>query len=264
MYLSRLGFCLSLVLFVWCSGTVLAQESREQVSEARALFMAGRSAFDEGRYETALSYFQTSYEQSQHPALLYNVAQCYDRLRRDEEAIAAFEHYLAKEPDSANRQPVEARVRALREIVASRERAALTGQAAPEAPPATLPLAPDVTEAPPAGDSGTKADLAWLRGPMLTMGGGVVLAMTGGGLMMLASTNNEDVEHALIRSSYRNAQETADAANRQSIAGQVVIGVGAAVVAAGLTWCVLRLREKRSGELKVSLTPTGLRFGGRF
>lgn len=63
-----------------------AVEAAENMSEARALFMAGRVAFEEGRYEAALKHFEASYEQSKRPASLYNIARCHNRMRRDEEA----------------------------------------------------------------------------------------------------------------------------------------------------------------------------------
>jgi tetratricopeptide (TPR) repeat protein len=83
--------------------------------EARALFRAGRAAFDEGRYEAALERFEQSYALSERPALLYNIGQAADRLRHDARAVDAFERYLAEtEPDAPNRTAVEARLVVLR------------------------------------------------------------------------------------------------------------------------------------------------------
>ena len=82
--------------------------------EARALFEAGRLAFSRGRYEQALGHFQEAYELSHRSALLYNIGTTLDRLRRDEEAIEAFEQFLEAEPDSQYAAEVEERVRILR------------------------------------------------------------------------------------------------------------------------------------------------------
>ncbi|MBK6812549.1 MAG: tetratricopeptide repeat protein [Sandaracinaceae bacterium] len=68
--------------------------------EARALFIAGRSAFDQGRFEEALSHFKRSYELSGRPELLYNIGTAADRVGRLEEAITAFRSYLEGSPDS--------------------------------------------------------------------------------------------------------------------------------------------------------------------
>ncbi|MBW2461781.1 MAG: hypothetical protein JRH11_09045 [Deltaproteobacteria bacterium] len=87
----------------------------EADSEARAIYVAGRVAFDEGRYQEALARFQEAHERSQRPELLYNIGMAADRLRLDDVALAAFEEYLAEVTDAQNRVPVENRIRALRE-----------------------------------------------------------------------------------------------------------------------------------------------------
>lgn len=100
-------------------------------AEARALFQAGSHAFSDGRYEDALTHFTRSHELSQRPELLYNIGTTQDRLRREPEAVAAFEAYLEALPDAPNRREVEGRLRVLREEIAreaeedaERERAA--------------------------------------------------------------------------------------------------------------------------------------------
>src|SRR5262245_1460475 len=79
-------------------------------AEAHALYDAGEVAFHEERFENALDYFQRAYELSHRPELLYNVGTTADRLRHDEEALAAFEQYLAELPTTRNRGEVESRI----------------------------------------------------------------------------------------------------------------------------------------------------------
>lgn len=86
-------------------------------AEARSLFEAGRTAFDAGRYADALEYFERSHELSGRSALLYNIGSAADRLRRDEEALRAFERYLQELPDAPNRSAVQARIQVLRRAV---------------------------------------------------------------------------------------------------------------------------------------------------
>jgi tetratricopeptide (TPR) repeat protein len=89
--------------------------------EARNLFQAGRVAFSDGRYDDALSYFEKAYELSGRPELLYNVGTAADRLRRTEQAVAAFEQFLAEVPeDAANRKEVESRVGLLKQELEER------------------------------------------------------------------------------------------------------------------------------------------------
>ncbi len=87
-------------------------------AEGRGLFEAGRAAFTDGRYDDALRYFDRAYALTHRSELLYNIGSANDRLRRDAEALVAFEQYVREVPDAANAREVEARIRVLRESVA--------------------------------------------------------------------------------------------------------------------------------------------------
>jgi tetratricopeptide (TPR) repeat protein len=89
---------------------------------ARWLFNSARDAFEAGDYEAALDRFEQSFQLSNRPALLYNIGTTLDRLRRDADALAAFERYLELVPDSPNRGEIEARVLVLQGAV-NREQA---------------------------------------------------------------------------------------------------------------------------------------------
>ena len=74
-------------------------QAQQQDDEARALFEAGRLAYGRGDYARALEHFSEAYELSDRPVLLFNVANCYDRLRRDREALEAFRKFISLAPD---------------------------------------------------------------------------------------------------------------------------------------------------------------------
>jgi len=91
---------------LWMS-TALATPAAAQIrtaetsgldQEARALFDAASVAFEEGRYENALEYFQRSYALSRRPQLLYNIGVTAERLRLDREALEAFRSFLELAP----------------------------------------------------------------------------------------------------------------------------------------------------------------------
>lgn len=90
--------------------------------EARLLFNAATSALNDGRFSVALERFREAYELSHRPVLLYNIGLTADRMRLDDEALAAFEEYLARVPDAENRREVEGRVAALRAALVRRRR----------------------------------------------------------------------------------------------------------------------------------------------
>jgi len=87
---------------------------------ARQVFEEARAAFAAADYEVALARFREAYELSARAELLYNVGLAADRLRRDEEALEAFERYLREMPEAQNRHEVERRVELLRAAIADR------------------------------------------------------------------------------------------------------------------------------------------------
>jgi tetratricopeptide (TPR) repeat protein len=155
-----------------------AQASRDE--EARARFEAGRLAYASSRYADALSEFEHAYELSGRPELLYNMGQCFDRLRRDADAIETFERYLRELPAASNRIEVETRLEVLR--AAARERAVVT-------------LSPELltTEAPPPAAGGVETEWwfwAALGGGALVVGAVVAI------LVATTSTTSTDPLYA--------------------------------------------------------------------
>jgi tetratricopeptide (TPR) repeat protein len=229
----------ALVLGV-CSGSAVSYVQRveaedvgstEPMSEARGQFIAGRDAFEEGRFDAALKYFEASYELSGKPALLYNIGQCHDRLRQDEAAIASFERYLNEEPESDHRSAVEARLRALRNAVAARSQAAR----------ATLP-SPTVQQdaaAPHNAPHHPSRSNTGRIGSISLLSAGLGLSLTGAVLMALGQGHANDVEHARVGVSYRSLKDDRDVAERQWMAGEFLVSIGCAAGVSGLVWLLV-------------------------
>lgn len=89
---------------------------------ARALFKEGKAAYELGKYEDALQYFEQAHARSGRPQLLFNIGQAAERLRRDEKALEVFRAYLAQVPDAHNRAEVETRIKQLEQWIAARDR----------------------------------------------------------------------------------------------------------------------------------------------
>jgi tetratricopeptide (TPR) repeat protein len=98
---------------------------------ARGLFQAGRAAYEAGRYQEALGFFEQAHARSGRAELLFNVGQTADRLRQDEKALAAFRAFLEQRPDASNRPEVESRIAALERAEAAREDAEGSGTVTP-------------------------------------------------------------------------------------------------------------------------------------
>jgi len=129
--------CRWILLLALCASGTVPQSARAQEAapadaeaddatsaedQARELFNRGAQAFDEGRYDAALGYFEDAYRISERHLLLYNIGQAQDRLRRDEEALATFRRYLEIVEDPPYRLQVESRIRNLEESVERRQR----------------------------------------------------------------------------------------------------------------------------------------------
>jgi tetratricopeptide (TPR) repeat protein len=107
-----------------CAAPLHASADEKRDAEARALFQAGREAFDGGRYEAALARWQEAYDLSARATLLYNLGLAHDRLRQDDHALSAFKAYLTQVPQAENREEVEGRIRALEAAQREREKTA--------------------------------------------------------------------------------------------------------------------------------------------
>jgi tetratricopeptide (TPR) repeat protein len=149
--------------------------------EARTRFRAATMAFSDGRFEDALSDFQRAYELSGRLELLFNIGSAADRLRRDAEALAAYEAYLDASEDPPNRRFVEARVRMLRERGAEQDAKAQTIAAPTPEEAAKKSLAERGAEGPsPAGepsDTGVRSSWWLWTGVGVVVVGAIVTAV---------------------------------------------------------------------------------------
>jgi tetratricopeptide (TPR) repeat protein len=161
---------LSAVLLLVAAASAHAPPARAQATEstdeeARGLFAAATAAFEDGRFQAALNYFQSAYELSERPELLFNLAATLERLRRDAEAIDHYERYLAALPAASNRRFVESRLATLRSVV-------ITPRTGTQPPTDTqLEPPPDTTQAtvvPPASDVAASALTVTPTGDPLT------------------------------------------------------------------------------------------------
>lgn len=107
----------------WTLTSVTAGAQRRQepeTEEARAHFETGAALFNAHNYDGALVEFQESYRLRPVPVVLFNIAQTLKLLYRYEEAIAAYEQYLAEERgiDAARRRAVQQTIEELRAATA--------------------------------------------------------------------------------------------------------------------------------------------------
>jgi tetratricopeptide (TPR) repeat protein len=217
---------LALLMLGTAPSAARAQTAADE--QARALFGAGRTAYEAGNFEDALRYFEESYQLSQRAPLLFNIAQAADRLDRDARALEAYRAYAAQVPDAPNLELVRGRIRLLEASTGGRA----TGEA---------------------------------LAPWLIVGIGVALMGAGVPMVVVAGEDANAVNTAPDGSVWADYAGAADGAVPISIAGQVLTYVGAAAIAGGLAWGIAELAGGGGGEaVAVRVGPGSIALRGRF
>jgi tetratricopeptide (TPR) repeat protein len=264
------------VCFTFTSpSTGLAQADASLENEARALYQAGVSAYDGGRYDEALRYFQMSYEKSGRAELLYNVASAAERVREDELALRSYEDFLEALPNSPMRSRVETRIAALRRQLEPRP-----GPDPRAAEPASASATPVTTEpraeapgeverretdgsleldaAEPSAEQSEKKVVPWVL-----VGSGAAVAVVGGALMGLGFADKSKVENPSADAYWTDGADAAyDRGPARLTTGVIMLPVGAALAAVGVVLAV----KKPKGEdgVAVHVGPGSLQLSGRF
>ena len=73
-------------------------------------FTAGKEAFDRGQWSRAADEFESAYQITRDPVLLFNVGESYDRAGNGRAAVRSFRLYLERAPTASDRPAVEKRI----------------------------------------------------------------------------------------------------------------------------------------------------------
>jgi len=87
----------------------LAQQD-DKTERARIHLKAAIAYYDEARYEDAAREMEAAYQLKPLPDLQYNLAQCYERMGRYDDAAKAYESYLACKPEAPDKRQVMQRI----------------------------------------------------------------------------------------------------------------------------------------------------------
>ncbi len=204
---------------------------------ARQLFLDGDAHYAAGRYEEAVENFIEAYELSGRPALLYNLANVYERLSDYESAADYLRRYL-QTPEVHDVVSVRERLRRL-ELAAARAAASRPASLATESEEGSrLPRWP-----------------AWTLG-LATAGGAVSSVALG--LLTLEARSEAESRCAeapggatLCRQS---ASEFLDQERERALATDLAIGVTAVLGTATFAYVVARASQ-RGGEKQVAARP---------
>lgn len=204
--------------------TEVQAQQGDAVARAETHHRRGVELFRSGQYRDAVREFEAAERLVHSRANLNNLAHCHQELGEHRQAMSYIDRYLA-EPDL----PADARARATQyrqEIVAAQSASG-------------------------GGSSGGS-----LAGPWVLLGSGLALLLTGGVLDIVAYTRSGERDFT----NENEYQDWRDGVSNLAIAGDVLVGVGAAVAVGGLIW-LLVARSRSGGSSRshgslVSLSPS--------
>lgn len=225
--------------------------------DARVHMEAAGVAFKAGRFEDTLAELNKAYALDPQPEIHYSIGQVYIKLDRCNDAILAYENFLASKP-SQDRADL-----ANQAIAKCKEQTAL--KPTPPSPTTTAPPAdPTSTEPKPTADASTAPEVKPVvddRGPPPWYKDKLALGLTGGGVaftvvgLVLYSGAQDTADEAANAPTYGESQRKYDDAKSERTTAVLVTTVGLAAIGVGV-WRFVKLRNAQTERTGIAVVPT--------
>ncbi len=88
---------------------------------AKRLFEKGELFYQQGDFPKALSYYKRAHKTLQHPAFIFNIAQCHRQLKHWTKALFSYRLFLSERPSAPNRVEVLRRIQDMAAKVAAQD-----------------------------------------------------------------------------------------------------------------------------------------------
>lgn len=211
---------------------------------AKAHFLAGSSYYDAANYSDAVKEFNEAYRLSKRPDLLYNIALGYERLSDFDNAISTLKRYLVEKVNAPDRNMIESRIKNLEKLRDIRNNPPIspgTPLPEPQPQPQIEPQAQPEPAAPAKRGLGTLGYAGIGTGSV-----GAVLLLSSIGTGIVAKQKSDRLVEACptrvnCDPSLRSVQSQG---KRLALATDVMIGVGAVALVAGVALLVVDLVRK--------------------
>lgn len=221
-----------------------AKPSKAEIQRARNAYNEGQKRFEAGEYQQAKDSFQKAYDTVPNPVVLLSIAESQVHLKELDEAIANLERYLEERPDAPDRADVEKRIEEIKRtpavlVVVSDPSGAdisIDGKQTYKTTPAEIELAPGEHKVELSTNDGRKESEA-------------VFARFGKRHELQIEFSPEEPAEPLAGDSLASGttdEVLEESSEGSSIAPWIVMGVGAAALAAGTVLGVLALHEEAS------------------
>lgn len=245
-----------------------------EVQAAKGAFQAGNASFNEADYARAIDYWEDAYRRdcTANPLLL-NLARAYELAGRKRQAVVSLETFVAREPNSGEKDQINRRVEVLKKKIAEEDAAAAVAPPPPASgTPAPVSGAPNEPAAP--APTAKRSPGPWIvigLGGAATIVGSLLAISSKGRIDDLANQCADPEGHAGCSEHVKTEGNKARSRMNASMALAIVGGVA---VAGGIVWWVIdgkRVARANHGSLlRPRLTPVvgpeiaGLTLSGAF
>jgi tetratricopeptide (TPR) repeat protein len=230
----------ALLLIASMARPALGDPKASDEQRAQKLYEVGDDHYAAGRYEEAVVHFQQAYELSPQPALLFNMANAYERMGEYDKAADHLRRYL-ESPKAEDVASVRERIRRLE--LSARASRTVSGEPGASASPGGPDEAAGVSARANAAQAGRSRVLSYslLAAGAATIGGGVVFGL-------LSNQAGDDAADLCTGDGLctRNARSKLDRQKRFALLSDVSIGAG--VICAGTGALLLLLRNQSDEE----------------
>jgi tetratricopeptide (TPR) repeat protein len=218
-------------------------------TQAAAHFRQGQAYFQHEDYDRAIAEYQAAFDLSAEPSLIFNIALCYDRSSRPEQALQAFQRYLQLAPEGTvgdeARSDVARLVPIVEKIVA--ERTTHEAQVRREATRRQEAARREAT-------AHNAAVARRVRVSRIVLGAGAAVAVTGVAFHTLAWRTRDHLMTELSPDGYLTDRHTFEIQRGVAIGGYAV---GGATLATGLVLALLAGERQEVPQLSAQLTTGG-------
>lgn len=239
----------------------------DQLERAMEAFARGSDNYNRAMYQEALADFLEAATLHASPDFQYNIALCYEKLNKPEEAISAFQTYLKTKRNVPDRANVEDRIQRLRTQLEAGKRPTDSPRPAARNDPAKPKDTPKRSGAGPLVIAGA---VVTGLGTAVALGGGI-------GLGIAARRRSDDLDAVQSGGNpddltLAEARDLETSGKRLELVQIVTVAVGGAVALGGVAMLAVGLARKRQGKAgsKVAVAPSvgrtavGIAFSGRF
>lgn len=209
-----------------------------EVAAAKGAFQAGNASFNEADYARAIDYWEDAYRRdcTANPLLL-NLARAYELAGRKRQAVVSLETFLAREPNSGEKDQIHRRVEVLKKKIAEEDAAAAAAPpptTGPPVAPTTGPVAP--AEATPVAKRSP--------GPWIVIGLGGAATIVGAIGYISNKTKIDDLANQCqVPETHKgcpdDVEKDGNEARKAMTTSAVIGGLGAGVVVGGFVWWYL-------------------------